>query len=289
MTEILAGMVRGRFRAVSDTNQMKTLAEFLAFEDALTESLRERDDVIGLVFVGSAADHSRFDEWSDHDFFVITVEGAGEGLRQNLDWLPNHEQIAIRPRETAHGLKVVYGDGHVLEFAVFNDSELELAGANAYLVTLDKPGNIGNRMAALATKSAEGSVKAHGSDYRPDAAYELFLCQLLIGVGRARRGELLIAGEHVRSWAVSGLVGLIRHWHEPEAGATHLTDNLNDLRRFERQYPPLGRAIAAAQGQPVEQCAQQLLAVAFEAGESNLDAQALAQAEVVKTRLGWLA
>lgn len=275
------------FPLMSDTGEVKTLDEFLAFEDALTESLRERDDVIGLVFVGSAADHSRFDEWSDHDFFVISAEGAGEALRQDLGWLPNSDQIVFRPRETAHGLKVVYGDGHVLEFAVFNDSELELAGANDFLVTLDKSGNISSRMAALAAKSAEASARAHGSDYRADAAYELFLCHLLIGVGRARRGELLIAGEHIRSWAVSGLVGLIRQWHAPADGTAALTDNLNDLRRFERQYPDLGAGIAKAQADSVEECAKALLGIALEAGGQNLNQQAHAQAKVVSERLGW--
>jgi hypothetical protein len=266
---------------------MQTLELFLEFEAQLTANLTAREDVIGLVFVGSAADHSRFDEWSDHDFFVITAEGAGEGLRQDLSWLPNADEIAIRPRETAHGLKVVYRDGHVLEFAVFNDSELELAGANAYLVTLDKSGNIETRMRALAEKSAAGSVASNETNYRADAEYELFLCQLLIGVGRARRGESLIAGEHVRSWAVANLVGLIRHWQHPVRGAEHLTDNLNRLRRFEKQYPTLGARIASAQEKSVDDCGRLLLEIAVEAGGGNLSAQQREQAAVVRNRLGW--
>ena len=267
---------------------MKTIEEFLAFEDALTANLQAHPDVLGLAFVGSAADHSRFDEWSDHDFFVVTTEGKGEGLRQDLGWLPNHESIAIRPRETAHGLKVVYRDGHVLEFAVFNDSELELSGANAYLVTVDKTGNIDARMAAIAAKSAAGAAKAIGADYDEAAQYELFLCQLLIGVGRARRGEALIAGEHVRSWAVGTLVGLIRHWQHPVRGTESATDNLNALRRFEKQYPTLGIRIASAQEKSVEDCAKALLEVALETGGGNLSREQHAQAAVVSARLGWL-
>lgn len=266
---------------------MKTLELFLQFEDQLTRNLAAHADVIGLVFVGSAADHSRFDEWSDHDFFVVTTEGKGEDLRQDLSWLPNADQIAIRPRETAHGLKAVYTDGHVLEFAVFNDSELELAGANDFLVTVDKTGEIATRMRALAEKSATAQLKTNQTEYRADAEFELLLCQLLIGVGRARRGEVLIAGEHVRSWAVGNLVGLIRHWLHPVRGAEHLTDNLNRLRRFEKQYPTLGIRIASAQEKPVEDCARALLDVVLEAGGGNLSAAQRAQAAVVSERLGW--
>ena len=265
---------------------MKT-EDFLAFEDRMTASLAAHEDVIGLVFVGSAADHSRIDDWSDHDFFLITREGAGEALRQNLDWLPDADQIALSPRETAHGLKVVYRSGHVLEFAVFNDSELELAGANAYLVTIDKTGNIATRMAALAAKSAAGAEKARTADYREADQFELFLCQLLIGVGRARRGELLIAGEHVRSWAVGTLVGLIRHWLPVASGTEGLTDNLAPLRRFERQYPAFGEQISSAQARSVDDCGRELLSIALTAGAAKLSEKHLAQAEVVSRRLGW--
>jgi hypothetical protein len=269
------------------TIRVQTLELFLKYEDELSANLQAHPDVIGLVFVGSAADHSRFDEWSDHDFFVVTKSGAGEGLRQDLSWLPNAEEIAISPRETAHGLKVVYRDGHVLEFAVFNDEELELAGANAYLVTVDKTGEIANRMAAIAAKSAEAAAKAIGENYRPDAEFELFLCQLLIGVGRGRRGEALIAGEHVRSWAVGNLLGLVRHWQHPVRGTENKTDNLNRHRRFELQYPTIGARIVSAQEKPVEACARQLLDVALEVGGGNLTAAQHAQAAVVNDRLGW--
>ena len=180
---------------------MKTLDLFLEFEAELSANLQAHPDVLGLVFVGSAADHSRFDEWSDHDFFVITENERAEALRQDLSWLPNASEIAIRPRETAHGLKVVYRDGHVLEFAVFENRELEIAAANAFLVTVDKTGDIQSRMQALADKTAAESMKNNVTEFNAEREYELFLCQLLIGVGRARRGEVLIAGQHVRSGA----------------------------------------------------------------------------------------
>ena len=94
---------------------MTTLEQFLDFSNRLTASLLERQNVLGLVLVGSTADTSRVDEWSDHDFFVVTEPGSAESLRQDLSWLPDHEQIIMSPRETDHGLKVVYQNSHVLE------------------------------------------------------------------------------------------------------------------------------------------------------------------------------
>lgn len=261
---------------------VKSKESFLEYEKQLTSNLQEHPDVLGLTFVGSAADHSRIDEWSDHDFFVITVEGKGESLRQDLSWLPNHDQIAFRPRETAHGLKVVYQDGHVLEFAVFNDSELELASANDYLVTVDITNNIEQRMQEIATRSA---IKVKEAKYDPEAAYELLLCQLLIGVGRSRRGENLIASEHIRSWAVSALVGLIRFWEDPLQETVHLTDNLNALRRFEKQYPTYGLLIEQAQASTTEECAKAILQILI--NSNHLSQKQKDQADVVSRRLGW--
>jgi hypothetical protein len=66
------------------------------------------DRILGLVWAGSAADTDRFDEYSDFDFYLITVDEQAEPMRQNLEWLPNAQSIAYWARETAHGLKVVY-------------------------------------------------------------------------------------------------------------------------------------------------------------------------------------
>jgi hypothetical protein len=261
---------------------MQSKEEFLQFEDQLTQNLQEQPAVLGLIFLGSAADHSRIDQWSDHDFFVVTVNGRAEELRQNLNWLPNHSEIAMSPRETAHGLKVVYENGHVLEFAVFEDSELEIASANSYLVTLDKSGTIKSRMSKIAEKTTVG---LENSKFYPDSTYELLLCQLLIGVGRARRGENLIANEHIRSWAVTALVKLLRHWQEPMQDSIHLTDSLNPLRRFEKQYPDFGRAIQEALALDTEDSAKAIMQIVLTSG--YLSDKQKEQAKVISKKLNW--
>lgn len=268
----------------SPVKQEAVLAAFLAYRESLRDNLLQLPHVIGLIFVGSAADTSRVDEWSDHDFFVVTKPGTAEAMRQDLSWLPHFEHIVLAPRETSHGLKVIFTDGKVLEFAIFEDAELELAGANDYDVFIDKA-NIEARMAAIAAKSVP-------AEFDEVAEFELFLCQLLIGVGRARRGELLIAGQHMRSFALTNLLGLIRHWIEPEPETEGIEDNLNRFRRFERQYPVLGQRIEAMLESDAESCAKAMLALVVEVAEQNFEGKnlletAAKQIAVVRQTLGW--
>ena len=255
------------------------LAAFLAYREELAANLRQRSEVLGLIFVGSAADTSRVDEWSDHDFFVVTQEGAAEGFRVDLSWLPKHEEIVIRTRETAHGLKVIYNNGHVLEFAVFNDSELELAGANAYAVFIDEA-NIATRMATIAERSKPGRLE-------PAKEFELLLAHLLIGVGRYRRGEVLIAGQQIRSYALTHVLGLVRHLTPPASGTESAEDNLNRFRRFERQYPELAAEIESALQSNVEACALALLNLVLGELGSTITEQQLKQVAVIKRTLNW--
>ena len=257
-----------------------SLEKFLAYSESLRISLDARPEVVGLVFLGSAADTSRADEWSDHDFFVISIDDQAEALRQNLDWLPGFDQISIAVRETEHGLKVVYQDGQVLEFAVFKDSELEIAAASNFAVAIDGC-NLQNRMRALAEKPA-------GKPTNLKTEFELFLCQLLIGVGRARRGEQLIAGQHIRSWAISHLLGSVRLNLAPLEGTEALADKFTSYRRFEQQYPELGTRIELAQQLPLELCAQALLQIAVEVCGDTIGELELSQICTVRNRLGWV-
>lgn len=259
---------------------MTTLEKFVDYSNRLRDSLAAREDVLGLVLVGSTADLGRVDEWSDHDFYVITKDGHAEALRQDLSWLPDHDDIIWRPRETDHGLKVVYRDASVLEFAVFDDKELDAAGANAYNVTLDRT-NIAERMVAIAERS---KPKA----YNFDPEFEIFLSQLLIGVGRARRGETLIAGQFVRSYCLNRALGFIRAWVAPKPGTEPKEDNLDRFRRFEQQYPELGARVEGILQQPVEKAAKELVELVLELGAGRLTDSHLAQAQLVQKRFSWI-
>src|SRR3977135_3614101 len=134
----------------------------------LTERLREglsaEARVLGLVALGSmSGDPPAPDEWSDHDFFVITSPGEQERMRTDLSWLPDAGQIALSYRETAHGVKALYRSAPLLEFAVFDLEELSLARVNRYRTLLDRSG-IEDRMRALRERTSREVVERRPED-----------------------------------------------------------------------------------------------------------------------------
>ena len=255
-----------------------SIDRFLDYSARLAASAEGIDDVIGLVLVGSAADTSRADEWSDHDFFWVVRNGLGEKYRDDLSWIPDIDQAVLHPRETQHGLKVVFTDGRVLEFAVFEDSELELASLNAYAVAVDKT-DIAARCDAIAARS---KVQP---EFNWSKEFELFLALILIGTGRHRRGETLVAGQFIRSYALRNLLGLVRAAQAPVPGTESKEDNLDRFRRFEIQYPSLGRRIENALQKDLNDAARDLLQIAEDL--RPLTPREQTQMHAIRLRLGW--
>jgi hypothetical protein len=210
-----------------------TLENFIKFQEQLAEKLEPLPDVLGLMFAGSAADLSRVDQYSDHDFFLVVADGRAEAFRQDLSWLPNHEQISLSPRETEHGLKVLYRDGTMLEFAVFEIGELPSHVApQDNRVVFDRGG---------VREIIEQITHRNTKPFDPATEYQLFLTLIQIGVGRVKRGEVLAGAQHIKSYALSHLLGLIRHFEPKQSGNE---DALNRYRRFEFAYPELGARLA---------------------------------------------
>ncbi|HEX6100944.1 MAG TPA: hypothetical protein VF432_31795 [Thermoanaerobaculia bacterium] len=199
-----------------------------AFTEQLAATLTADPRVLGVVALGSMAERGRKpDRYSDHDFFVIAEDA--ESLRGTTAWLPHPERIALWFRETPHGCKAVYDDGHLVEYAVFTPDELQLARVNDYRVLLDRE-RIEDRMAAIAARV----------DAPPDRAWleGMFLSHVLVGSQRAQRGELASA-RWMLAHAMRFLVQLL-------GGGP---DNLDPLRRFDHhdleQAMRLGPASAA--------------------------------------------
>ena len=185
------------------------------------------------------------DEWSDHDFFLVSRPGVQEELRADLSWLPFSERIALSFRETDHGLKVIYDDGHMLEFAVFDLDELvTFGGVNRHRVLLDR-GGVEEAVLAAAAKPAPQRDDLH--------CFGMVVSAALVAGGRGRRGEVLSAAFLV-TWGMTYLTRLIER-HVPAPNAS-LLDGFDALRRFELVYPALGAELAAicelppAQGGP---------------------------------------
>jgi hypothetical protein len=225
--------------------------DYRAFTAELRARLAGDERVVGLVAVGSmAARDYEPDAWSDHDFFVITQPGEQEVLRRDLAWLPDRTRVALSFRETDHGLKVIYDNGHMVEFAVFDLDEIALAGVNRYRVLLDRGG----------VEERTASVETQGRPRQSDEfLFGMTVAAALVAAGRARRGELLSAAFFV-TWTLKHLTALLAR-AVPSAQASIL-DELDSLRRFERAYPQLGAELAGIVRLAPDEAAVALLAVA---------------------------
>jgi hypothetical protein len=256
-------------------NPLMDRSAYDAFSRALTSALAADPRVVGLVALGSMSGAGvPPDAFSDHDFFVITVPGLQESLRTDLGWLPGSGGAVLVHRETEHGLKVVLEDGHLLEFAVFDLDELHVARANRYAVLLDR-GGVAARMAEVAAKPVEAS----GDRW---LAGQL-LGNLLVGGGRAARGEVLSARLYVAGYATGHLLRLIAR-HAPAESAVPL-DDLDPLRRFERAYPRLGGELNAALARTPLEAALALLDLAERELGPLMSAWPSTAAKVVGKRL----
>jgi hypothetical protein len=142
---------------------------------------------------------------------------------------------------------------------VFAPSSPAVARVSRYRVLSDR-GGIAGRMEAVA-RASEGARGESGAD---DAwLVGMFLSGVLVGGGRARRGERL-AGRAALAGAARRLMVLIAR-HAP--GAAGL-DPFDPHRRFERAYPELGAEIDQALGRGGPEGALQLLAIAERATSS---------------------
>jgi hypothetical protein len=231
-----------------------------AFVAALLQRLDTDARVIGLVLAGSSADHARRDRWSDHDFLMITEDGAQEEYRTDLSWLPDAGDIGIRFRETPHGLKVLYRSGLLVEFAVFDRSEFAACRLNHFAVALDR-GDITELAAEVHARTAGAAAPAVDRL----ATLRNALCLVYIGSNRARRGELLSANVFLRDHAPAAFLRLLHDLLPPERRTA--LDVLDPWRRVEQADPETAAALDRALGRPVAEVGAALL----DAIESALD------------------
>ena len=233
------------------------LADYHQFTQELRLKLAGDDRVIALIALGSMAQRDyEPDEWSDHDFFVITIQGVQEDMRQDLSWLPYADNIIFHFRETEHGIKVLYRGGHLLEFAVFNKDELQIARLNRYRVLLDKV-ELAPKLAELELATQDFVTQAR---VEPDQRFAEFLMNVLVGIGRQARGEQLSGRQFIKTYALTHLLHMLAALKPAEQA--HLLDNLDPFRRFEQVYPALGAEINQILVMDTLTAAQNLLALA---------------------------
>lgn len=233
------------------------LAEYNRFTEELRQKLTDDPRVVGLVALGSMAQQDyQPDDWSDHDFFVITIQGVQEDMRRDLSWLPRADELVFHFRETEHGLKALYPNGHLLEFAVFNEDELQMARLNRYRVLLDKT-DLTSKLAELALTTQDFVTQTRTD---PAQRFGELLMNIFVGVGRQARGEALSGRHFVKTFALIHLLHLLAEFVPAENA--HLLDNLDAFRRFEQVFPTLGAELNQILGQDTLTAADGLLALA---------------------------
>ncbi|VAW42957.1 hypothetical protein MNBD_CHLOROFLEXI01-2550 [hydrothermal vent metagenome] len=232
-------------------------AAYEQYSEQLRQKLTADPRVLGLVALGSMAQQDyQPDEWSDHDFFVITIHGVQEDMRQDLSWLPRAEEIIFHFKETEHGMKVLYADGHLLEFAILNEDELQVARLNRYRVLLDKV-ELTSNLAELMLSTEDFVAQSRRS---PNHCFAELLMNILVGVGRHARGEYLSGRQFIKTYALSHLLKFLREHDSAEN--VQLLDNLDLLRRFELVFPGLGAEVNEILEKESLTAAEELLAMA---------------------------
>lgn len=248
------------------------IADYQAYSEALLRSVTAMPQVIGLVAMGSmAATRRQPDIYSDHDFWVVTTDGQAEALRQSCAWLPPYREVVLCYKETEHGVKVVYDDGHLIEYAVFTLDELRVTRANDYRVLLDR-GGVSDEIIASAERTHTESAQ------QPNALflYQETLTRCLVGALRWGRGEKISGHRFVKNHALDGVLRLLalRPTDAP-------VDNIDPFRRVELAYPDEAARIHDALLTDTPDCALTLIEIAGEALKAaGEDVPVLAQATI---------
>ncbi|QNO37266.1 hypothetical protein H4J02_12630 [Protaetiibacter sp. SSC-01] len=251
-----------------------TSAAFAARLRALIDAASARPEIVGLVGFGSTADRDRADEWSDLDIAVIVEPGQEDRLRRELDWLPRPERIALSVVDQWDALMVVTDDGALMEFGIARLDAFTTWIADRAEVILDR-GGVEPALRQILARPARGV----------DVAVEtrVALVKLLVGAGRARRGELLTANRNIRGEA---LEHLLRAWAAALPGDHAVLDSLDPHRRFERAHPELAARAEAALRLDAEGAARTLLDLAEETLGARDDFPREGAA-AIRRRLGW--
>lgn len=255
---------------------MTDFPTFDGFIDQLAQIAQFSKQVVGLVTFGSTTEPRCRDEWSDHDFVWLTEPGHADAFRHDLSWLPHAPEIALSVTEHHGGVKVIYRNGHRLEFGVTDiETFSHWSGAPTKVIVGDE--SVYRASAVVAARQPTGT---------PNAAREirLMLTQIHSGVGRARRGEVLSGSHLVRGEAVDHLV---RAAAERLPADTSRLDVFDPRRRFEFLYPQLGTRLEKTVRLSVEAAANEIVLIAeqeLEPGWPEFPHEGLA---AVRARFGW--
>lgn len=204
--------------------------------------------MIGLVTLGSTADPAFRDEWSDHDFWVITQPGAQDSLVEDLSWLPDYENILLEVSHKPHGRTILFRNRHKVEFAALDVSELNSGRIERYRILIDRDG--------VAELIGKIHLETHRqAKLRPEALENL--CVLVWSAYELHaRGEILHARQYLNGFAINQLLNILQ-----SESVDDRKDALDPRRRLEMRAPELAAELLALYGKPIPDAALQLLEI----------------------------
>lgn len=183
--------------------------------DGLAEAVATDPEVLAVLGLGSAgAEHDRFDDHSDIDFWlVVSDRAAKERYLGRIDWLAGFGgRVAYSFVNDPNGRKALLEDGLFLEYAIFTPEELRRLPFAGARVLWQRPG-------------AAFDLDGHPGPGRPTAIDTVdfhvneALTNLFVGLHRELRGERLTAFRFIQVFAIDRVLALLgldptRHWNQ---------------------------------------------------------------------------
>lgn len=184
-----------------------------------------QDFTLALLALGSCAEVSRMDEYSDLDFFLIVKEGTKTDALIDLSWL-DVASLSYAFRNTVDGYKVMWEDGIYAEFAIFEPEELDtIAFSTGRFIFKKKE----------LTLSSEPKLEIK-PQLQKDMNYAVneILTNVYVGLCRYRRGEILSAFRLISVHAVDRYLSILPLLDQP---SDSLIDPFALDRRIEERHP----------------------------------------------------
>lgn len=200
----------------------------------LGKHLYAQDFSLALLALGSCAEVSRMDAYSDLDFFLIVKDGTKTDALIDLSWLSDVYPLAYAFRNTADGYKIMWEDGIYAEFAVFETEELNTIPFSPGRFIFKKKGVDLSSKPILEIKP----------QVQKDMVYAVneILTNLYVGLCRYRRGEVSSAFRLISVHAVDRYMSILPLLDQP---SDSLLDPFALERRIEARHPSVILKLAA--------------------------------------------
>ena len=252
--------------------------KFEEYVNEIQDILLRDSKVLGLLTVGSTADPTYRDQWSDHDFWIIVASGSHSLYCDTVNWLPNSEDILLSaPHDPAYQT-IVYKDKHKVEYAVFDETEARKSRLERFQILIDR-----GEIADITRMAVNSSMKERSAVRSRQCLIENLAILIWTGHQRAMRGELLSAHQYLTGFSVDLLLELLVVHSVIRQEPT--TDSLDPRRRIELLHPHLAAKLNSVVALPITNVGFALMSITEELLHSKAPMLTWDSFAVVK---GWL-